>query len=331
MKGPTKRQARLDTSVTEPAVLRRGAVYQDGPTALIGSLDAYQQLAQKYNSSIIIARVNPNGVPLEAIFIYTDDVECVVECARSLSRIESFIIAYPSFGKPPYPESDGAFLGLEPLEKEMERLIDPVITTLSNGRRNINIDFTIVRAVKMVYTYTDVANYATMRHYANNCADFYDRHTVFDVKESSNEAEMIAGLREGAGEDPDEILNRWFEAKGIAEDQRAAYAAKIGKLVARASRVQWDDSDKPQELRHLSAPRFLRAVYPDAIDAAGRLVDEELVRSSDPGLVRAVQAYANQRISRSQGLGDAEGLIFTRKDQRGRPKKGHGPGGPRTA
>jgi hypothetical protein len=119
---------------------------------------------------------------------------------------------------------------------------------------------------------------------------------------------------------PDVILDSWLAAKGVTEDERPFYIAKFNQLVV--VRRKWVDREKYPELQHLSAPRFLRAVYADVIDAAGRLTNEEVVRLSDPKLVRIVQGYINKRVDRRLSLGDAEGLIFKRKDDRGgRSKK----------
>jgi hypothetical protein len=119
--------------------------------------------------------------------------------------------------------------------------------------------------------------------------------------------------------DIDKILDRWLAAKGVTEDQRPSYIAKFNQMVV--VRPKWADRKKFERLRHLSAPRFLRAVYADVIDTDGRLTNEEVVRLSDPGLVRIVQGYITKRVERRLSLGDAEGLIFTQKDNRGRPKK----------
>jgi hypothetical protein len=119
-----------------------------------------------------------------------------------------------------------------------------------------------------------------------------------------------------------QLLDSWLAAKGVAESERASYAAKINRIVASVGRPQWAERRLRPDLAHLSAPRFLRAVYPDALDAQGRLIDEELVRLSDPTLVGVVQAYIAQlKKSPSRTLGDAAGLVFTRKDNRGRPEK----------
>ena len=119
----------------------------------------------------------------------------------------------------------------------------------------------------------------------------------------------------------DQLLNDWLAAKGVAEDARPAFVAKIIQIVCPISRPLWDDRASYPHLKHLNAPRFLKAVYPDAIDENGQLSNEEIVRLADRKLVQMVQGYINKRIERKIGLGDADGLVFTQKDGRGRPKK----------
>jgi len=117
-----------------------------------------------------------------------------------------------------------------------------------------------------------------------------------------------------------ELLNAYLAAAGVPEDARPALSAKIRQMVAPVRRVLWVDKADHEELKHLNAPRFLRTVYADLIDEQGRLTNDEEVRLADPKLVQVVQGYIAQREKRSLGLGDAKGLVFARKDARGRPK-----------
>jgi hypothetical protein len=120
-----------------------------------------------------------------------------------------------------------------------------------------------------------------------------------------------------------EVLDT-LEKRGVGEKLRRQVAAAL--ILADRRRPQWRDRRKYKDLAHLSAPRFLKAVYPDLLDADGNLKNEEAVRLSDSLLVQMVQGYINKRRDRSLNLGDAEGLVFTRKDTRGRPRRPQGCG-----
>jgi len=151
-------------------------------------------------------------------------------------------------------------------------------------------------------------------------------HDTISVADASvDESPQIGQQNEGNLPDAirniDQLLDDWLAAKGVAEHARPAFIVKINQIVSPIRRPLWDERENYPHLRHLNAPRFLRAVYPDAIDANGRLTNEEIVRVSDSKLVQIVQGYINKRIERESGLGDAEGLVFTPKDKRGRPKK----------
>lgn len=106
----------------------------------------------------------------------------------------------------------------------------------------------------------------------------------------------------------------------IADCERVAMRARLrakSEIVERSTRrPSW--AARSGKLRELNAPTFLRAVYADLIDTDGRLLDEEVVRISDPRLVQAVQQYLCKRKSRSQDAGDAAGLVFAPN------KNGHG-------
>lgn len=118
----------------------------------------------------------------------------------------------------------------------------------------------------------------------------------------------------------------------ISNDQILALLSKRGVSVELCQRVAadliagkrprplWEDRHDHEELSHLNAPRFLKAVYSDLFDAEGILTNEEAVRLRDPSLVQVVQNYMNDRERAGKGPGDAKGITFARKDDRGRPR-----------
>jgi hypothetical protein len=109
----------------------------------------------------------------------------------------------------------------------------------------------------------------------------------------ANRAQTVGQLP-NAPINADQLLDSWLVAKGVAKDARSAFVARFNQLIV--SRPKWDERHKYEKLSHLSAPRFLRAVYADVIDENGRLTNEDVVRLSDPNLVRIVQGYINKRI-----------------------------------
>jgi hypothetical protein len=116
----------------------------------------------------------------------------------------------------------------------------------------------------------------------------------------------------------DQIVDA-LKKRGIPPDLCRQVAAAL--TVAARPRPKWDDRAKYGDLAHLNAPRFLKAVYPDLLDADGNLTNEDAVRLNDPTLVKMVQGYIYKRQQRSLGLGDAKGLLFTNREGIGRPKK----------
>lgn len=118
----------------------------------------------------------------------------------------------------------------------------------------------------------------------------------------------------------EDFIEATLIANGTPKAERLAIVTRTAHTICPVSRPLWRDRSKHEQLSHLTAPRFLRAVYPDALDAEGRLINEDLVRLSDPELVRAVQGHINERTQLGLSLGDAAGLIFERRDRRGRPK-----------
>lgn len=115
----------------------------------------------------------------------------------------------------------------------------------------------------------------------------------------------------------DQIL-ALLSKRGVSPELRRQVAADL--IAGRRPRPLWDDREDYEELSHLNAPRFLKAVYPDLFDAEGNLTDEEVVRLRDPSLVQVVQNYMNDRERAGKGPGDAKGITFSRKDNRGRPR-----------
>jgi tetratricopeptide (TPR) repeat protein len=143
-----------------------------------------------------------------------------------------------------------------------------------------------------------------------------------DVRETARIAEAFLS-DERKIINPEGNLRAFLRARGVP-DELMKGAVEEAELVVIKMRVRmvpkWDD--RPNELRYLTAPGFLRAMYPFLFDQSGRLEHEELVREHDPKLIRVIQQYISQRTSRhAADLGDAEGLILGRKDARGRPAK----------
>jgi hypothetical protein len=115
-----------------------------------------------------------------------------------------------------------------------------------------------------------------------------------------------------------EILDA-LAKRGVSAEMCRDVGAAL--TLGRRIRPKWDERTKYKDLANLTAPQFLRAVYPDLIDEKGQLTNEEAVRRSDPLLVRAIQGYINKRVDRGLHLGDAEGLTFTNRPNMGRPRK----------
>jgi hypothetical protein len=106
---------------------------------------------------------------------------------------------------------------------------------------------------------------------------------------------------------------KFLEERGIPKTKRKGLAAKIERLILRETlptkRRKWDERGKYAELKDLSAPQFLKAVYPDAIAPDGT-VEKIAIRAIDRKLMASVDAYVYARESREQDLGDARGLRF---------------------
>jgi hypothetical protein len=120
---------------------------------------------------------------------------------------------------------------------------------------------------------------------------------------------------------PEEGLRIFLQSRGVPERALVKATANCERIAAKArlkakaeivaegiTRPKW--VDRSGELRKLSAPQFLRAVYPDAF-TNGKLVDEEVVRLSDKRLVQRVQQYLCKRKARKLDAGDGEGINFT--------------------
>jgi hypothetical protein len=117
-------------------------------------------------------------------------------------------------------------------------------------------------------------------------------------------------------------LREFFRSRGVPENEMDDACAQAERIAVRAKIRAipiWDK--RPNELRYLTAPAYLRAMYGDLLEA-GRLRHEDLVREHDPELIRLIQQYISQRTRRNAAdLGDAEGISFERKDARGRPSR----------
>lgn len=119
----------------------------------------------------------------------------------------------------------------------------------------------------------------------------------------------------------EEGVRAFFHARGVPDEQMDEAIAEAERLVVRAKikRVPiWDE--RPDNVRYLTAPNYLRTMYSFLFGDKGRIEHEDLVREHDPELIRLIQQYISQRTRRgADDLGDAEGLVFERKDARGRP------------
>jgi tetratricopeptide (TPR) repeat protein len=152
--------------------------------------------------------------------------------------------------------------------------------------------------------------------------EFYDRLLLYIA--------LFEGRRLPYERKPNEFLKRYLASVGVVDFQRPQAMEEIRKVVGLYSkaRVKWDDRHNSDDLKDLNAPLFLRKVYHDAFDRDGNLVDAELVRRSDPKLVKAVQQFIIKREERERDLGDAKGLTFARQRGRGdwQKRKGAKPG-----
>ena len=120
---------------------------------------------------------------------------------------------------------------------------------------------------------------------------------------------------------PEEGLRSFLLARGVPDNGFAKAIANCERIAAKArlkakaeiaakgiTRPKW--AKRSGELRKLSAPKFMRTVYPDAFKN-GKLIDEDLVRVSDWRLVQAVQQYVSKRKARNIDAGDAAGIDLT--------------------
>jgi hypothetical protein len=120
---------------------------------------------------------------------------------------------------------------------------------------------------------------------------------------------------------PEDGLRIFLRARGIAHEQMDETIAEVERVGIRAKIKlipMWDE--RPNEVRYLTAPAYLRTMYSFLFGDKGQMEHEDLVREHDPELIRLIQQYISQRTRRgADDLGDAEGLVFQRKDARGRP------------
>jgi tetratricopeptide (TPR) repeat protein len=104
----------------------------------------------------------------------------------------------------------------------------------------------------------------------------------------------------------DEQLLDALKKRGIAASLCRLVAAELTKSGERKSK--WRDEEKPEELKELSAPKFLAHVH--ASEITNNTVHKDVIRAFDPDLMDAVEGYISQRKRRGLDLGDAKGLIF---------------------
>jgi hypothetical protein len=287
----------------EAGALTAGTLRQDDASELGEMAASFRQLAKKYDSAIVLSKARGAGIP--AILIYTTNVRCILESSRlakDFKGLKDYFIVYT----------------LPAEAKDRLKGFTITLAALDLGFTNTMIFDDVV-----VYFYSkpNGIGYAT-ENFFYALSEYYRKYHLAGHETEARPDAVTDGSDTKSQPIPEEILDHWLAAKGIPDNERAAYAAKINRIVASVGRPQWAERRLRPDLAHLSAPRFLRAVYPDALDAQGRLIDEELVRLSDPTLVGVVQAYIAQlKKNPSRTLGDAAGLVFTRKDNRGRPEK----------
>ena len=113
------------------------------------------------------------------------------------------------------------------------------------------------------------------------------------------------------GESLNKPLSALLTSWGIPESMHGEMAAELESIVkARASasrRPKWDERDKYAELKHLSAPQYLKRVYSDLIASDGA-IEKQAIREIDPKLMASVEVYMSNRKKREQDAGDAAGL-----------------------
>jgi hypothetical protein len=107
----------------------------------------------------------------------------------------------------------------------------------------------------------------------------------------------------------DELLDRYLAESGVPPGQRQPLILKIQYLIAPTVRHKWRDRKRFEDLRALSAPRFLKQVHSAEIGPDGT-IHKDAIRSIDPALMEAVETYISQRRRRGSDLGDASDLVF---------------------
>jgi hypothetical protein len=136
------------------------------------------------------------------------------------------------------------------------------------------------------------------------------------------DAEASTNVQQPDNNTAKQNLVNYFRAMHVPEAQMAQAIVDAERIVILAKIRQcavWEE--RPNSTRYLTAPAYLRQTYAFLFSETGQLTHEDLLRDHDPKLVQLVQQYIAQRISRrTSDLGDAEGLIFERKDRRGRPR-----------
>jgi hypothetical protein len=94
---------------------------------------------------------------------------------------------------------------------------------------------------------------------------------------------------------PEQKLVDFFRARHVPEGQMAEAIAEAERIVLKAkikSCPVWDE--RPNELRYLTAPGYLRYTYSFLFDKDGRLTHEDLLREHDAKLIQLVQQYIAQ-------------------------------------
>ena len=123
--------------------------------------------------------------------------------------------------------------------------------------------------------------------------------------------EQVGGAISSSVHLNDSILEKWIAARGIPGSKRAALAKAINRLVDMELLPKWDDRDRYDHLRPLTAPQFLKMVHAGSIK--NNVVIKQDIRDIDDSLMSAVEAYISNRRRRNLDLGDAKGLKFVLK------------------
>lgn len=107
-----------------------------------------------------------------------------------------------------------------------------------------------------------------------------------------------------------ELLNKFFDCHDVDRRDRASLVVIFRHFVCRPSDKlpKWSEKANYSNLSEMSAPQFLKYVYEEYIYE--RHIYKETIRSHDPDLMKAIEAYISQRERRGKDLGDAKDLVF---------------------